>query len=75
MTVEETKQNDEAEIKRVIESGVEAIRAKDPDGVASMYAPELVSFDIVPKLAIRGSRCIQETLGRGVLAVPGSDRL
>jgi uncharacterized protein (TIGR02246 family) len=55
MTVEETKQNDEAEIKRVIESGVEAIRAKDPDGVASMYAPELVSFDIVPPLQYVGA--------------------
>jgi len=75
MTVEEHKQNEEAEIKRVIEGYVEALRAKDLDGIVSIYAPELVSFDIVPKLAIRGSRYIQETLGRGVLVDPGSVRL
>jgi ketosteroid isomerase-like protein len=75
MTVEEHKDNEEAAIKRVIEGFVEALRAKDLDGVMSMYAPELVSFDIVPQLAIRGSRCIQETMGRGVLVGPGSDRL
>ena len=55
MTVEENKKNDEAEIKRVIEGGVEAIRAKDIDGVMSMYAPELVSFDIVPPLQYVGA--------------------
>ena len=75
MTVEEHKQNEEAEIKKVIEGYVEALRAKDLDGIVSIYAPELVSFDIVPKLAIRGSRYIQETLGRGVLVDPGSVRL
>ena len=50
MTVEEHKDNEEAAIKRVIEGFVEALRAKDLDGVMSMYAPELVSFDIVPPL-------------------------
>ena len=75
MAVEENKKNDEAEIKRVIEVGVEAICDKNIEGVMSLYAPEVVSFDIVPKLALPGSRCIQETLGRGMLVVPGSDRL
>src|SRR5579859_1156716 len=55
MTVEKHKQNDEAAIKTVIEDGVEAIRAKDLDGVMSMYAPELVSFDIVPPLQYVGT--------------------
>ena len=75
MTSEVNKNNDEIEIKRVIEGYVEALRAKDLDGIVSIYAPELVSFDIVPELAIRGSRYIQETLGRGVLVDPGSVRL
>ena len=75
MTIEENKKNDEAEIKRVIERGVEAIRAKDLDMVMTMYAPELVSFDIGAPAAIRGSRYIQETLGRGALVVSGSDQL
>ena len=55
MAVEEIKNNDEAEIKRVIEGGVEAIRARDIDGVMSIYAQEVVSFDIVPPLRYMGA--------------------
>ena len=55
MAVEENKTNEEAEIKRVIKDGVEAIRAKDLDGIMSMYAPELVSFDVVPPLQYVGT--------------------
>jgi ketosteroid isomerase-like protein len=55
MTVEGTKNNDEAEIKRVLEGGVEAFRARDLDGMMSIYAPELVSFDIVPPLRYVGA--------------------
>ena len=55
MAVEEHKKNDEAEIKRVIEGGVEAVRARDIDGVMSIYAPEVVSFDIVPPLRYVGA--------------------
>jgi ketosteroid isomerase-like protein len=55
MTVEETKNNEEAELKRVIEGGVEAFRARDIDGMMSMYAPELVSFDLVPPLRYVGA--------------------
>jgi ketosteroid isomerase-like protein len=55
MAVEDKKKNDEAEIKRVIESWVEALRARDIDGVMSIYAPELVSFDIVPPLQYVGA--------------------
>jgi ketosteroid isomerase-like protein len=55
MTVEANKNNEEAEIKRAIEGGVEALRARDIDGVMSIYAPELVSFDIVPPLRYVGA--------------------
>src|SRR5438067_3890346 len=55
MTVEETRTNAEAEIKRVIEDGVEAIRDKNIEGVMSLYAPEVVSFDIVPPLRYIGA--------------------
>ncbi len=55
MAIEEHKKNDEAEIKRVIESGIEAFRARDIDGVMSIYAPELVSFDLVPPLRYVGA--------------------
>jgi len=55
MAVEENKKNDEAQIKRVLEGGVEAVRARDIDGVMSIYAPELVAFDIVPPLRYVGA--------------------
>ena len=55
MAGEENKKNDEAEIKRVLEGGVEAVRARDIDGVMSIYAPELVAFDIVPPLRYVGA--------------------
>jgi ketosteroid isomerase-like protein len=55
MAVEENKNNDEAEIKRVIEGLVEALRARNIDGVMSIYAPDLVSFDLVPPLQYVGA--------------------
>ena len=55
MAVEEHKQNDETAIKRGIEGGVNAVRNKDIGGVMSLYAPEVVSFDIVPLLRYLGA--------------------
>jgi ketosteroid isomerase-like protein len=55
MTVEANKNNEEAEIQRVIEGYVEALRAKDLDGIVSIYAPELVVFNIVPPLQYVGA--------------------
>ncbi len=55
MAVEEHKKNDEAAIKRIIEGGVEAVRNKNIEGVMSLYAPEVVSFDIVPPLRYVGA--------------------
>jgi ketosteroid isomerase-like protein len=41
---------DEADIRRRIDRGVEAIRAMDLEGVMSLYAPDIVSFDVEPPL-------------------------
>ena len=71
MAIEDNKNNDEAEIKRVIEKGVEAIRAKDLDGVMSMYAPELVSFDVVPPLQYVGADVYRKHWGRAFSSFPG----
>jgi uncharacterized protein (TIGR02246 family) len=60
MAVEEHKKNDETEIKRVMESGVEAVRTRDIDGVMSIYAPEVVSFDIVPPLKYVGAEAFRK---------------
>jgi uncharacterized protein (TIGR02246 family) len=41
---------DEAEIRQRIDKLVQAIRAMDLEGVKPIYAPDIVSFDIVPPL-------------------------
>jgi uncharacterized protein (TIGR02246 family) len=41
---------DEADIRQRIDKLVEAIRAMDLESVKSIYAPDIVSFDIVPPL-------------------------
>jgi ketosteroid isomerase-like protein len=41
---------DEAGIRQRIDMLVQAIRAMDLDGVKPVYAPDVVSFDIVPPL-------------------------
>jgi ketosteroid isomerase-like protein len=46
---------DEAEIRQRIGALVEAIRAMDLDGVKPFFAPDIVSFDIVPPLRHTGA--------------------
>ena len=45
----------EADIRRRIDELVEAVRAADLERVMSIYAPDLVTFDIVPPLAKVGA--------------------
>jgi ketosteroid isomerase-like protein len=42
-------------IRRRIEDWVKAIRAKDIDGVTSLYASNLISFDLAPPLRYFGA--------------------
>ena len=46
---------DEAGIRQQIDKLVEAIRAMDLEGVKPIYAPDIVSFDIVPPLQHMGA--------------------
>jgi ketosteroid isomerase-like protein len=43
-----TEQKNEAAIRELIDGFVKAIRAKDINGVMSVFAPEVVSFDLGP---------------------------
>src|SRR5262245_33024104 len=47
--------SDEADIRRRIDTLVEAIRNMDLEGVMSSYAPDIVSFDIEPPLQHLGA--------------------
>lgn len=52
--------NNEAEIRELLDGFVRAISAKDIDGVMSVYAPELVAFDVVPPLQYRGAEAFRK---------------
>jgi uncharacterized protein (TIGR02246 family) len=55
MAIEENKNNDEAAIQRLLDEGIRSVRSKNIEGVMSLYAPEVVSFDIVPPLRYIGA--------------------
>ena len=50
VTIEEKRTKNEAAIRELIDGFVKAIRAKDIDGVMSVFAPDVVSFDLSPPL-------------------------
>ena len=52
---------DEADIRQRIYKLAEAIRAMDLEGVMSIYAPDIVSFDIVPPLLHVGAEAKRKT--------------
>jgi ketosteroid isomerase-like protein len=55
LAIEENKTANEAAIRELIDRFAKAIRAKDVNGVMSVFAPEIVSFDIVPPLQAVGT--------------------
>jgi ketosteroid isomerase-like protein len=56
MTMGTEHSKDEAKIRQCIDRFVEAVRATDLEGVKPVYAPDLVSFDIVPPLRHLGAK-------------------
>ena len=55
MAVEENKKNDEAAIQGLLDDCTRSLRNKNIEGVMSIYAQEVVSFDIVPPLRYMGA--------------------
>jgi ketosteroid isomerase-like protein len=45
-----TRTKSEAAMRELIDGFVKAIRAKDIDGIMSVFAPEVISFDLGPPL-------------------------
>lgn len=52
----ENRAADESAIRQLIDDFVRAIRAKDIEGVMSVFAPDVVSFDLAPPLQHGGGR-------------------
>src|SRR5438270_5812737 len=55
MAVEEHKKNDEAAIQGLLDDCIRSLRDKNIEGVMSLYAQDVVPFDIVPPLRYIGA--------------------
>ena len=58
--MEEGRTKNQAAIRELIGGYVKAVRAKDIDGVMSVYAPEIVAFDIVAPLQYVGAEAFRK---------------
>ncbi|KXF74955.1 ketosteroid isomerase [Paramesorhizobium deserti] len=54
----------ESEVRAVLESRVEACRAKDIDRLMSLYSPDIVYFDVVPPLYFSGTDAVRNNFLR-----------
>jgi ketosteroid isomerase-like protein len=55
MTARTGRSSDEAEIRQLIDSRLEAIHAKDTNAVMASSAPDFLLFDLAPPLQHRGA--------------------
>jgi uncharacterized protein (TIGR02246 family) len=60
MAAKANKQNNEAEIQRLLDEGIRALHDRNIEGVMSLYAPEVVTFDIVPPLRYMGADALRK---------------
>src|SRR5438067_10987829 len=60
MAVEEHKKNDEAAIQGLLDDCIRSFRDKNIEGIMSIYAQEVVTFDIVPPLRYIGADALRK---------------
>src|SRR5262245_23091738 len=53
--------NEEAAIRRLIETWASAVRAKNLDGVLAHHTDDVLMFDVPPPVAVRGMAAYRET--------------
>lgn len=63
--------HDDAAIRERIDSMTEAIRAKDIDTLMTHYAPDVVAFDVLPPLDVRGANEYRKNFERWFAQMPG----
>jgi uncharacterized protein (TIGR02246 family) len=68
----DTRADDEAEIRTLIDDQAKAIRAKDLGGSASRYAPDVLLFDVVNPLRSVGSDAARKRLAEWFATFQGS---
>src|SRR4051794_17020479 len=60
MAMEEHKKIDETAIRKLLEDWIRSLHDRDIEGVMSIYAQEVVSFDIVPPLKYIGANAFRK---------------
>jgi PhnB protein len=55
MTVKNSQTSEQTQIRQLIDRWADALRSKDVDGVMSLYAPDIMAFDLAPPLQYRGA--------------------
>ncbi|MFJ2768841.1 YybH family protein [Streptomyces sp. NPDC087300] len=55
---------DEAEVRALLESRVDAARAKDADRLMAHFAPDVVYFDVVPPMRFTGHEEVRKNFVR-----------
>lgn len=71
MAVEENKKNDEAAIQGLLDNCIRSLHDKNIDGIMSIYAQEVVSFDIVPPLQYIGADAFRKVWEETFLVFQG----
>jgi ketosteroid isomerase-like protein len=61
-----------SEIRALLDSRSEAVRIKDIDGLMSLYAPDVVYFDVVPGLQFTGSAALRARFLQWFDSIAGS---
>jgi ketosteroid isomerase-like protein len=51
---------DEAQIRRILDARIQAIRNKDVDAATSLFSPDILSFDVVNPLQSTGSEAARK---------------
>jgi ketosteroid isomerase-like protein len=51
---------DEAQIRRILDARIQAIRNKDVDAAISLFSPDILSFDVVNPLQSTGSEAARK---------------
>jgi ketosteroid isomerase-like protein len=62
---------EDAAIRERIDSMAQAIRSKDIDTLMTHYAPDVVVFDVMPPLDVKGARAYRENFERWFASMDG----
>ncbi len=72
MSIATTNEQAEAEIRELVSSFLEALRASDVDRIMAHYAPEIVAFDAIRELQFKGIEAYRKQWEWCVSYCPGS---